>query len=369
MKSAKAKKTGKIILRIFLTLLAVLILFTVVTFIFHSIQNGQELDALKEQGYYNPVSAGEYSLNVAKFGNAKGKHTIVGMAGMGSGDYPILVRKMTADIEKDNLVVFVDRAGYGLSDDTEKEMTIENIIEDYRTALRNAEISPPYVLMPHSIAGAYANYWSSKYPDEIEGIAILDGSQLDENAFSDTEVQDVNYQRFLSLLSKIGFSRYVIRNYIYLFPEEYSAEEQRLGDALMLRTMSSHAPISEGNLIRQNTQKVWNEMVTNDIPKIYICSSWGARTKEELLEKNKWTNTQIERNHLDVPLRPVTYEGNEEIIDKILSETEKAVKETLVPYADKMGNCQIIFLPGEHQIYSQKPKECGDIVENFLNKL
>lgn len=93
----------------------------------------------KGKRYYNPVSVGDYSLNVAKFGNENGKHTIVALAGLGMGDYSVTARQMTKLFEEENLVVFVDRAGYGFSDDTENEMTLEYIVEDYRKALKNAE--------------------------------------------------------------------------------------------------------------------------------------------------------------------------------------------------------------------------------------
>ncbi|MCI5578510.1 MAG: hypothetical protein MR364_03300 [Oscillospiraceae bacterium] len=113
-----------------LILLAIIILFVLVTFIIHSVKSKQEIDLLKEKGYYNPVSVGDYSLNVAKFGNENGNHTIVGLAGLGMGDYSLAARQMTACLEEDNLVVFVDRAGYGFSDDTNNEMTLEYIVED-----------------------------------------------------------------------------------------------------------------------------------------------------------------------------------------------------------------------------------------------
>ena len=38
-----------------------------------------------------------------------------------------------------------------------------------------------YILLPHSLGGAYATYWVSKYPEEIEGIVFLDGTQLSDN--------------------------------------------------------------------------------------------------------------------------------------------------------------------------------------------
>lgn len=364
----KAKKVFKIIGIILLILLCLMILFTIFTFIFHRVKSSEEFDKLKEKGYYNPVSVGDYSLNVAKFGNPDGKHTIIGMAGLGSGDYPVAARQMTAELEKDNLVVFVDRAGYGLSDDTNAPMTIERIVEDYRTALNNAGIKAPYILMPHSIGGVYATYWVSKYPDEIEAVAILDGSELDDHAFEDLENTET-YDKFLSVLAKIGFSRYVMRDKVYLYPENFSDEEQYLGDALMYLTMDSKAVASEAALTFENAQTAWKNIAANDVPKLYVSASLGAQTKEEMFETARWINRQIERNHLNMPLRPTQYEGNEESVDLILSEVEKARQNTLVPYLEKMGNCQLVLLPGEHQIFVQRPTDCAEILKNFIDGL
>ena len=73
------KKALKITRRILLTLLILLLLFTLVTFIIHRVKTNQETALLKEKGYYNPVSVGEYSLNVHDFGNQNGRHTFVGI--------------------------------------------------------------------------------------------------------------------------------------------------------------------------------------------------------------------------------------------------------------------------------------------------
>ncbi|MBR6646149.1 MAG: alpha/beta hydrolase [Clostridia bacterium] len=184
-------KVLKVVGRILLIMLVVLLLFVLGTFIFHRVKTNQALELLKEKGYYNPVSVGEYSLNVAKFGNENGAHTIVGLAGLESGDYAVAVRQMTACLEENNQVVFVDRAGYGFSGDTDHNMTLEHIVEDYRNALKNAGVEAPYILMPHSIGGAYANYWVSEYPEEIEAVIFVDGSQLSADAFAENEAYEI----------------------------------------------------------------------------------------------------------------------------------------------------------------------------------
>ena len=363
------KKACKIIGRILLFLLILLLLFTLFTFIMHRVKTNQETALLKEKGYYNPVSVGDYSLNVAKFGKENGVHTIVSLAGLGMGDYSVAERQMTAELEKDNTVVFVDRAGYGFSDDTDHEMTLEYIVEDYRRALQNAGIEAPYILMAHSIGGAYANYWSSKYPDEIEAVVFVDGSQLDAHAFDDEETDTVGLDdRALILLAKLGFSRYALRQYAYLKPDNYSEEEQYLCDALQLMTMESNAIDSESCLLAQNGQAAWNSIVTNDIPKLYICASWGFQDVEEFRDFLVWFGALMEKNHKDRNSFGDTLMDDEKLLEQV-ERAEKLRQDVIYPYAEKMGNCEVVLLGGDHLIYEQKPVECGEIVKSFIDGL
>lgn len=366
----KKRRIGKIVFRVIFILLAVIVLFTAGIFVFHRIKTAEEVALLKEKGYYNPVSVGDYSLNVAKFGNENGKHTVVGLAGLGVGDYSVAARQMTACLEEENLVVFVDRAGYGFSGDTDSEMTLETIVEDYRKALKNAGVEAPYILMPHSIGGAYANYWVSNYPEEIEAVVFVDGSQLSANAFDDEPESSVGVgDRVLAFLAKMGFSRLVLRDYFYHYPDNFSEEEQVLGDALTYMTIDSIAPVSEAALIAENAQKAWNGIVTNDVPKLYICASWGAQTKEDVIEYNLWMNRQIEINGLDLPPKSSEYEENDEWLKAYLDDSEKGRREVIEPYAEKMGNCRVVCLGGDHMIYEQKPDECGKIIKDFIDGL
>ena len=362
----KAKKIGKIILRVLLVIFILFVVFIIGVFVFHQIKRNEEMDMLKIKGYYNPVSVGDHNINVAKFGNPNGKHTIVAMAGLGSGDYPVSVRKATAEIEKDNLLVFPDREGYGLSDGTDAEMTIEHIIEEYRTALKNAGIALPYVLLPHSISGPYATYWVSKYPEEIEGVAMLDGTVLDEMTFQDEPYHEVDFNdKFMAFLCKMGFSRLVLRQSNYLYPAYYSEEEQKLGDALMLMTQENVNCASEYGCIAHNCKVAYEGIVTNDVPKVYICAGSGYESREDIEANNNWVNEQIKRNNLNMPLRETT----DEIVQKILDACEESRNTSIYPYAEKMGNCEVVLLGGDHQIYQQRPEECAKILKDFVDGL
>jgi pimeloyl-ACP methyl ester carboxylesterase len=76
------------------------------------------------------VSVGDHSLNVYEYGNKQGKHTLVCISGQGVHDYSVTMSKVTDQLADDNRIVYVDRAGYGLSDDTKIPQTNENIVKD-----------------------------------------------------------------------------------------------------------------------------------------------------------------------------------------------------------------------------------------------
>ena len=361
------KRTIKITGKIILILLAALLIFTVVTCIVHHVKTNEELDILQQNGLYNPVSVGDYSLNVTKFGNKDGKHTIVAMAGLGMGDCSVSMRQMTACLEEDNLVVFIDRAGYGLSDDTNNEMTLEYIVEDYRKALKNSGVEGPYILMPHSIGGVYATYWCSQYPEDIEAVVFIDGTQLSADTYGGEEIEKSTLgDCVLSHLERLGFGRYFLREYFYYYPDNYSDVEQYLGDALSIAMMGSVATLSECDHKVENAQKAFDTIVTNEVPKLYICASWGFETREDFADCLKWMNRQIEINKLG---KEKNENPTDEKVAKLLEQCEELRTAELLPYLNKMGNCQLICLGGDHMIYEQKPEECGDIINEFLDKL
>jgi len=370
----KLRKAIKIILIVIAVLLALLIIFSLVTFIIHRIKSGKEFDALKEKGYYSPVSVGDRSLNVIQFGNRDGEHTLVFLAGLGCADFSVGERLMTSPLEEDNLVVFPNRAGYAYSDDTEEDMTIELIVEDYRAALFAAGIEAPYVLVPHSIGGLYATWWESKYPDEIEGVVFLDGTvpQIDEYA----ENPDYTYglgKGGITFLAKMGFSRYLLSMYTMPYLDTYSDDDGYFADALTVKTWESRAFFSECELCIENAEKTYGALVKNDVPKVYVSASFAFETVEELLESNKWMNRVIEEGDLNEEPYPTSIEELDDETAKEYNEMLDFMKEyretTLADYIDSLGNCKLINLPGDHAIYAEKPNECAQIIKDFLADL
>lgn len=70
--------------------------------------------------------------------------------------------------------VIIEHAGAGYSEDTALARDVDTLIDEDRAALRAAAVSPPYILAPHSMAGAEALRWAQRCPGEVRGIVGLD---------------------------------------------------------------------------------------------------------------------------------------------------------------------------------------------------
>ena len=70
--------------------------------------------------------------------------------------------------ENDYQVAVVEKAGYGFSDISDIDRSIDTILFETREALNKAGIHDQYILFPHSMSGIEALYWANKYPDEVK---------------------------------------------------------------------------------------------------------------------------------------------------------------------------------------------------------
>jgi len=70
--------------------------------------------------------------------------------------------------------IVLERPGYGWSESTKRERSVQNIAEEDRSALRQAGIDPPYILVAHSIGGLEAAMFAVNYRNDVQGVVLLD---------------------------------------------------------------------------------------------------------------------------------------------------------------------------------------------------
>ena len=119
------------------------------------------------------IDTSGHNLNMLVGG--EGAPTVVFEAGFGAG----LTSWSTvqSNIAKFARTVSYDRAGIGQSEAGPKPRAAKQIALELHTALQNAGIGPPYVLVGHSFGGIYVRVFADMYPKEVTGMVLIDPSQ------------------------------------------------------------------------------------------------------------------------------------------------------------------------------------------------
>jgi pimeloyl-ACP methyl ester carboxylesterase len=130
----------------------------------------------------------------------------------GMGDGYLSWRKVQPQIAQFARVCSYDRAGFGYSDSSPKPRTSEIFAEELHALLRNAGVSPPYVLVGHSMGGYDVRLYASHYRSEVAGMILVDASHPEQQkrlprALNDMDGTWVREQEFFEFTMPFGLPR------------------------------------------------------------------------------------------------------------------------------------------------------------------
>jgi pimeloyl-ACP methyl ester carboxylesterase len=118
------------------------------------------------------VDVGGYHLHLLCKGTSRGP-VVVMVAGGGT---PAVVSYPMQDrIAEFARVCSYDRAGLGWSDAAPKPLTFDDQVANLQTMLRQADVPAPYVFAPESFGSLVVIGFAEKHPEQVAGIAFLDG--------------------------------------------------------------------------------------------------------------------------------------------------------------------------------------------------
>jgi pimeloyl-ACP methyl ester carboxylesterase len=164
--------------RIVLLLIAFLVILAVAGFLYENISEARDRRFNPLQGRLLDVGGRKMHIDCAGEGNP----TVILDSGL--GDSYLSWRKVQPEIAKFTRVCSYDRAGLGYSDPSSQPRTSKVIAEELHALLRAASVSPPYVIVGHSMGGYDVRVYTSLYRNEIVGMVLVDASHPDqENRF------------------------------------------------------------------------------------------------------------------------------------------------------------------------------------------
>lgn len=181
------------------TILTVLVVFVASVYVVNLISKEREQG--KIEAYGQKVLVDGKQMNVLIQGD--GKETIVLLPGYGTASPVLDFKPLVKELSPYYRVVVIEPFGYGLSDDTDKVRTSQNIVDEIHECLQKLNIKK-YTLMGHSIAGIYGLEYVNQYEKEVQAFVGIDTSVPKQ----ETDELPVSS---LQLLHQSGFYRLIVK--------------------------------------------------------------------------------------------------------------------------------------------------------------
>jgi len=253
------KKWLKITLISVSGLIAAIVLFLGIVFVVNIVSTKSEREKIHQYGQLVPVDG--KNMNVLIQGD--GEETIVLLPGYGTASPVLDFKPIIDELSPNYRVVAIEPFGYGLSDETDKERTTENIVNEIHEALQQLKIDR-FILMGHSITGIYGINYVSKYPNEVIAFAGIDTSVPNQPGM------DKKFPTGLfSLLKKSGIARLVLNfgdgpyDYAGLAYDDETKEQLRM---IQLKTLYNSTVLNEMNHIASNFKGAQGLTFPKDLP-------------------------------------------------------------------------------------------------------
>ena len=122
-----------------------------------------------------PTVLPELAVEVVEYGEAG--TTVVFESGLGDDWMPW--ERVAREVGAHARAFTYSRPGYGRSEPTPRPRDAEHIVEDLRALLAARKLAPPYVLVGHSLGGAYMELFAKAHPEDVRGVVLVDPRHRD----------------------------------------------------------------------------------------------------------------------------------------------------------------------------------------------
>ncbi len=88
--------------------------------------------------------------------------------------------KVFPEISKNTTAFVYNRPGYGKSESVSTPRDGFHIVDELRSLLQNRGLSPPYVLIGHSLGGLYMQLFARRYPNDVSALVLIDSTHPEQ---------------------------------------------------------------------------------------------------------------------------------------------------------------------------------------------
>ena len=246
----KTRKRGRKVMMIVLIIVAAYVGLTIISTVVNQILSRNELAGIEPTGQMVEVNGS--MMHIRSMGD--GEQTIVIMPGLGtalpSSSFAPFARERATDFT----VVIIDYFGTGFSNQVDTPRTNANFADEIRQALFAGGFEPPFILMPHSASGAYADYFAIRHPDEVTALVLLDTVHTHKHLEPNATELLVQLSRFAQFVGSPRLLNRILMSSLYGYNGENGFTPEEVGK---IRLFMNH----EVNLTSMNRIRLYNETI------------------------------------------------------------------------------------------------------------
>ncbi|MBD8917268.1 MAG: alpha/beta hydrolase [Lachnospiraceae bacterium] len=266
------KKIRSKFLKVIFLIVAVIVLFIIVSFIRHKICSFRERKLLTPLGKIVEVNGH----NMSVYTEGEGDKTLVFLSGGGTCSPILDFKSLYSLLSNEYKIAVVEKFGYGFSDVVDEQRDIDTMLSETRMALEKAGIEGPYVLCPHSMSGLEALYWAQKYPEEVEAIIGLD---MAVPAYYDEMRISIPITKLGQYGAALGITRWIpsLAESDAIKVGTLSEEEKEIYRAVFYQRTATVTMIDEVKAVKDNAKTV-KENGVPQVPMLLFISNGSGGT-------------------------------------------------------------------------------------------
>jgi pimeloyl-ACP methyl ester carboxylesterase len=140
---------------------------------------GAHIDRSKNPPPGDLVDVGGFRMHIDCVGSASGAGAPTVILDSGMSDSWLSWHKVQPAVAEFARVCSYDRAGLGWSDPSPRPRTGKVFAQELHTLLQNAKVTPPYILVGHSMGGYDVRMFTSLFRSEVAGVVLVDSTHPD----------------------------------------------------------------------------------------------------------------------------------------------------------------------------------------------
>ena len=288
-----------------------LILFLIISTIVHHI-----MLAVEKKRYLPPgklIEIDGHKMHI--FGKGEGVPTVVMTCGSGSPSAYTEYSSIAREASKLTRTCIYERPGYGWSEHASTPRDTEQIVSDLRRLLEKAGEKPPYLFVAHSMGAMEVILYAQKYPSEVQGIVLIDGTSPYKHIHYPGASIPVIAIHALRILNWLGIFRIV--GELGLIPlltnrlRSMADNARAIDKAMVYKNMLNTMVIKEGELLADTARRMDKQQALGNIPLIIYAADRSLeklpgwkKSQENLLKLSTQSEMIIvkESNHLSILL-------------------------------------------------------------------